>query len=201
MSIQPVETEYNGYRFRSRLEARWAVFFDTLGIRYQYEPEGFVIDAYEDEKPRKYLPDFYIPTTKTWVEVKGEEQRLDYQLLFDLVEYGGHLPDVADGYRSLRGLLVLGPIPSTKPERGGQEQLPIHPLVQHHKGVLHSKIYFVQGGMVLQSDGYPCGGARDLAVYELIGDQEYCEVPMSSAVRDAYSKARKARFEHGETPS
>lgn len=27
---QVIETEYKGYRFRSRLEARWAVFFDTL---------------------------------------------------------------------------------------------------------------------------------------------------------------------------
>jgi hypothetical protein len=32
---------YNGYRFRSRLEARWAVFFDELGVAYRYEPEGF----------------------------------------------------------------------------------------------------------------------------------------------------------------
>jgi hypothetical protein len=39
MDIKPIETRYNGYRFRSRLEARWAVFFDTLGIEYQYELE------------------------------------------------------------------------------------------------------------------------------------------------------------------
>lgn len=26
-SIKPIETIYNGYHFRSRLEARWAVFF------------------------------------------------------------------------------------------------------------------------------------------------------------------------------
>lgn len=25
-----IQTEYNGYLFRSRLEARWAVFFDAL---------------------------------------------------------------------------------------------------------------------------------------------------------------------------
>lgn len=37
--IKPIETIYNGYRFRSRLEARWAVFFDALGVEYQYEPE------------------------------------------------------------------------------------------------------------------------------------------------------------------
>ena len=27
--IRPIETEYRGYRFRSRFEARWAVFFDA----------------------------------------------------------------------------------------------------------------------------------------------------------------------------
>ena len=30
--IKAIETEYNGYKFRSRLEARWAVFFDALGV-------------------------------------------------------------------------------------------------------------------------------------------------------------------------
>ena len=39
--IQAIETRYNGYRFRSRLEARWAVFFDEMGIEYEYEIEGF----------------------------------------------------------------------------------------------------------------------------------------------------------------
>jgi hypothetical protein len=29
MSAKAIETHYKGYRFRSRLEARWAVFFDT----------------------------------------------------------------------------------------------------------------------------------------------------------------------------
>jgi hypothetical protein len=30
--LQAIETFYRGYRFRSRLEARWAVLFDALGI-------------------------------------------------------------------------------------------------------------------------------------------------------------------------
>ena len=42
--IKAIETEYNGYRFRSRLEARWAVFFDAMGIKYEYEPEGFELE-------------------------------------------------------------------------------------------------------------------------------------------------------------
>jgi hypothetical protein len=39
--MRALETHYNGYRFRSRLEARWAVFFDACGIQYRYEPEGY----------------------------------------------------------------------------------------------------------------------------------------------------------------
>lgn len=34
MSIAPVETEYRGYRFRSRLEARWA---RLMPPRYAFE--------------------------------------------------------------------------------------------------------------------------------------------------------------------
>jgi len=55
--IKPIQTRYNGYHFRSRLEARWAVFFDALGIDYEYEPEGFDLGD-----GVCYLPDFWLPT-------------------------------------------------------------------------------------------------------------------------------------------
>lgn len=60
-----IQTEYNGYLFRSRLEARWAVFFDALGIEYEYEPEGIVLS-----EGSLYLPDFYLPDFKCYFEVK-----------------------------------------------------------------------------------------------------------------------------------
>ena len=42
-------TLYEGYNFRSRREARWAVFFDTAKIKWEYEPEGFKIkDGFSD---------------------------------------------------------------------------------------------------------------------------------------------------------
>jgi hypothetical protein len=53
--IKAIETAYKGYNFRSRLEARWAVFFDALGIEWEYEPEGF-----EFEDGTRYLPDFLL---------------------------------------------------------------------------------------------------------------------------------------------
>ena len=33
--FKAIETKYKGFRFRSRLEARWAVFFDALGIEWE----------------------------------------------------------------------------------------------------------------------------------------------------------------------
>jgi len=50
MNIIP--TSYNGIKFRSRTEARWAVFFDALSIKYVYEFEGYNLGDFY------YLPDF-----------------------------------------------------------------------------------------------------------------------------------------------
>lgn len=65
--MQAIETIYKGYRFRSRLEARWAVFFDEMNVKYQYEVEGF------DFGDTKYLPDFYLSEQKIWLEIKPEK--------------------------------------------------------------------------------------------------------------------------------
>jgi hypothetical protein len=54
MTIRAIETRYKVYRFRSRLEAMWAVFFEQLGIEWEYEPEGYFVDG------RPYLPDFVL---------------------------------------------------------------------------------------------------------------------------------------------
>jgi hypothetical protein len=56
-------TEYGGVTFRSRLEARWALFFDALGVIWQYEPEGF------DLPSGLYVPDFWV-SGAGWFEVK-----------------------------------------------------------------------------------------------------------------------------------
>lgn len=63
--LKAIETSYKGYRFRSRLEARWAVFFDALGVPYEYEKEGFDLGA-----AGRYLPDFWLPKQRTWLEIK-----------------------------------------------------------------------------------------------------------------------------------
>lgn len=66
-SIKPIETIYKGYRFRSRLEARWAVFFDALGVNWIYEPEGYNLGELGG-----YLPDFFFPKLNYFVEIKGQ---------------------------------------------------------------------------------------------------------------------------------
>src|SRR5574341_1546952 len=62
-----IETKYNGYKFRSRLEARWAVFFDNIGLPFEYEPEGYDLDGIA------YLPDFYIPAWDAFVDIKPKK--------------------------------------------------------------------------------------------------------------------------------
>lgn len=71
--LRAIQTEYKGYKFRSRLEARWAVFFDSIGLEWRYEMQGFDLNGIW------YLPDFYIrdvPWTKVdqprsmFVEIK-----------------------------------------------------------------------------------------------------------------------------------
>ncbi len=69
--IKAIETRYKGYRFRSRLEARWAVFFDALGLSWEYEPEGFDLGELG-----WYLPDFFFHGNRhygPYVEIKGQE--------------------------------------------------------------------------------------------------------------------------------
>lgn len=65
--MKAIETFYRGNLFRSRIEARWAVFFSTLGIPYEYEKEGFELERIN------YLPDFWLPIQKCWIEIKGEK--------------------------------------------------------------------------------------------------------------------------------
>lgn len=63
--IKAIDTHYGGHLFRSRLEARYAVYFDVLGVKWQYEHEGFELGNGD-----RYLPDFYLPKFRIYAEVK-----------------------------------------------------------------------------------------------------------------------------------
>jgi hypothetical protein len=60
--MQAIPTRYNGRQFRSRLEARWAAFFDLMKWNWDYEP----IDL------NGWIPDFVVGdfATGAYVEVK-----------------------------------------------------------------------------------------------------------------------------------
>lgn len=73
--MKAIETSYRGYRFRSRLEARWAVFFDSLRVNWEFEPEGFDVGG-----GARYLPDFRVMAglfPPLYVEVKPSGLPLD----------------------------------------------------------------------------------------------------------------------------
>ena len=97
--FQPIRTEYKGYLFRSRLEARWAVFFDALGVKWEYEPEG-----YDLGDGLLYLPDFLLHGVTVnhaykqinrdiYVEVKGRMTDLDGLKIRRFYESGYRLED------------------------------------------------------------------------------------------------------------
>lgn len=111
-AIAPIETRYAGHRFRSRLEARWAVFFDNIGLKWEYEPQGYLVG----EQRRPYLPDFYLTDLGWWVEVKGSGEQLDISLLIDAVHprFGLGRPDAF----YMTNLLILGGIPKTEMPHG-----------------------------------------------------------------------------------
>jgi hypothetical protein len=50
MAVTAIPTNYNGTRFRSRLEAKWAAMFDRCSWHWSYEPNDF--DG--------YIPDFLL---------------------------------------------------------------------------------------------------------------------------------------------
>lgn len=78
--IKAIQTRYKGYHFRSRLEARWAVYMDVARIKWVYEAEGYELGG-----GLRYLPDFWLPEHKTFLEVKGvrpdKQERRKAQLL------------------------------------------------------------------------------------------------------------------------
>lgn len=199
--MKALETRYAGCRFRSRLEARWAVFFDHMGIEWQYEPQGFDIEG------TPYLPDFHLPKTRTWVEVKGSEEDFrDHEALYAYaLDFGGYLPDVGNSWGSERGLLILGDIPRLQERRSAigskYRQCPAHPLLQHNEGVLVSWASFGESGLWARSHGDgTCSTAPDLPTIDGSWTGEHVfSAPTPRKAERAYIAARSARFEHGES--
>lgn len=65
--IRAIPTIYRGITFRSRLEAKWAVFFDALNWDWIYEHQYFKLSS------GNYLPDFYFPDFNAYAEAKPND--------------------------------------------------------------------------------------------------------------------------------
>lgn len=186
--MKAIETLYRGCRFRSRLEARWACFWDHLGTRWEYEPEGFMIGD------RPYLPDFRLPNG-TWVEVKGSEDELDHDLMIAAPEY---LPRGASPR-----LLVLGPLPEPPPLKRGNWA-----WLGFDAAEFDGETAVLDGWWEFDEDGIPWPAAETSSAPPPSwgrGDAEWL-TPMINMTGDvspviiaAYKAGRSARFEHGES--
>ena len=217
MEIKPIETIYNGYRFRSRLEARWAVFFDAAGIEYQYEPEGFEVNF--DGKIYRYLPDFYLPQFDKYVEVKPNMEKL--------LEDGEKLSVMIDWTLSpiSRGLIILGQIPYYEINR---YELPCFNYLEWNYSVEHRAVSFVlynncewvlweycsfghvdapyfpeipqcySKNLYSFDTPYKTHDVKGKSlIFELSG---FTIEDTNRKLISAFTKARQARFEHGECP-
>lgn len=68
-------TEYAGVRFRSRLEARTAVFMDSVNIKWKYEV--FTCRFPPECDKSSYTPDFFLPELQLFVEIKPAFPHID----------------------------------------------------------------------------------------------------------------------------
>ena len=216
--MKAIETRYKGYRFRSRLEARWAVFFDEMGLDWRYEPEGFDLGH-----GLKYLPDFLV-SGKYYVEVKGGLKNGIEPEVSDkrkIMHFADQLPSEME-------LLVVGDIPES-----GKEHLIFRIYKQPYKKcsghILVGNFCFWNGIIGLIDDAprelwrfipEDVGvlehriGISGWETIESLFDQNnqnhlnkfrvtnfHITVKRGLGnVIDSYDKARSARFEHGETP-
>lgn len=208
--IKAIETRYNGYRFRSRLEARWAVFFDKCNIRYEYESEG-----YELPNGEKYLPDFYLPDLDVHVEVKRNTPEGIKEVLKKCdkaISWGG----------PIKCIVILSDVPKPRTNDGGLWHFP---CVYWAPGLpTWGWFFFSDSGELDGGNGevsfstFPgswstktIAAQTDAALFKKLLEQlpkrvEFFDrlisiggsYPDNSGVFDALEAARSARFEHGE---
>jgi len=194
--IKNIQTEYKGYLFRSRLEARWAVFFDACGVDYEYEPEG-----YDLGNGLKYLPDFLLHGVAgrcggdLYVEVKGKMTAADAIKIRRFADYA--TAENNDIGKKQTAVLVLGRIPS------GETIGEILCSIREDAYPDHSDYPAPYNFETIDGDyfaAYP--GVNKDGKFELFGDDSNYLANMDEAKTErAYRLARQARFEFGQTPN
>lgn len=187
--LKAIETRYKGYRFRSRLEARWAVFFEALGLQWDYEVQGYDLDG------TWYLPDFRLPQVDLFVETKSDDWfpgadpkpgLLAKAGCRVLVLCGRPWPWEYTAWFSLPGRGGLWPVPTMQFGYCEDCRRPCLLVSSNNSEVRLATTQLVSG---------VCHGHR--VNWGRPGDPK---LSASKALNDAYTAARSARFEHGETP-
>ena len=192
--IKPIETQYKGYLFRSRLEARWAVFFDACGVRWEYEPEGYILPS-----GQKYLPDFLLhgvdgrAPVDLFVEVKGRMTPDDARKIY---EFSGWKLETTE---IMNPILVLAGIP---------EGNSISEIENYCSSWGYSGFPEIKGGPypfnfeTIDHDYFVAHpGINKNGRFELFGDDSsYTYDRDNEATIRAFRLARQARFEFGEQP-
>ena len=196
-SLKPIQTRDKGFHFRSRLEARWAVAFDALGLSWEYEPQGFDLgDA------GHYLPDFWLPSLEMWAEVKPGELSLDE------MKKATSLADASDH----RVLLLIGtPAPAAywyiepwgpernqkwKVENPGQDPTFLR-LLAHESSTLDA--VFGKVGDFSPFDPQHRQHFEQFDSYSCQSHPFPFPVEVSGQDMTAIHAARSARFEHGHS--
>jgi hypothetical protein len=182
VTIAAIETRYAGCRFRSRLEARWAVFFDAMKIPWQYEEQGYLLDG----KP--YLPDFRLqfPERTVFAEVKNAE----------VDEHEGEHVDLCRALSRETGLgvLLLAGAPAYRL---------YHLFAPEQKPDSFMAAFFHDwGAMLTVADGYWFQSVQvdeDTGVLKWAKDERGLRKSFGQGLVDAVVAARSARFEHGES--
>ena len=190
--IQAIETVYNGYRFRSRLEARWAVFFDALNIHYEYEPEGYYLPV----AGVRYLPDFWLPQVNMWAEVKPISLTSAEKLKCkELAVVTGHPVLMLDSQPLARNYWAYEQAYSYDEEGVGT---PTGEIVHCDFALMNTKRYWEIESRFFASTGVGWPEVWNCYCYGY--DHPVTCVCDECDPFGAVRSARQARFEHGETP-
>jgi hypothetical protein len=207
-TIKAIETKYKDYRFRSRLEARWAVFFDALGVKWEYEKEALDIPAYsarpsEDDSvikytyiaPQWYLPDFYLPQHNYYIEIKGV---VDEEALIKPCALAAHSSAKVFVFSSIPSVQCLDFMSFSEADDQfgryiGKDANPDFPYVWGYCNECKQYgIGFSGWGHRLMINGQEES--------HLCKDKQERKARFHPSILAAYAAARSARFEHGETP-
>jgi hypothetical protein len=181
VDLKPLETRYKGYLFRSRLEARWAVFYDALDVRWYYEFEGFDLGD-----GIVYLPDFFLPDLNVWIEIKGMKPTP-----FEAGKAGWLARTTGQ-----RVYIFFGDIPY--PAGFFLECIPGSAWVFYEKGGWSDSQCWCEC-LVCGKVGIEFMGAGERICGEKCGGRRW-HTAATPRLQAAYERARSARFEHGAQP-